>query len=176
MRGLFTPFTLVATLLAGACSTTPSATPHAATAPDIAYVVVRHAEKGADDPRDPALTGAGRRRASALATQLADAPVVAVYATAFRRTQQTAAPIAARHGLMVRTYDAQQAPDAFIDRLRGAHDHGTVVVVGHSNTVPGIVSTLCACAVAPIDESDYGNRYVVTIDAQGQATLRHGHD
>ena len=50
------------------------------------------------------------------------------------------------------------------------------MVVGHSNTVPGIVSALCACTVAPIDEADYGNRYFVDIDAQGEARLRHERD
>lgn len=140
------------------------------------YVIVRHAEKAMEDPGDPVLTDAGRQRASALADALADAPVVAVYATEFRRTQQTAAPVAARHGLAVATYDAKQPADAFAARLRRDHARGTVVVVGHSNTVPGIVSALCGCAVAPIDESDYGNRYFVAFDARGNPVLRHEHD
>lgn len=147
-----------------------------ATAPAATYVVVRHAEKATDDPRDPALTEAGRQRALALASRLKYAPVVAVYATDFRRTQQTAAPIASTHGLAVATYDAKLPADAFAARLRRDHGRGIVVVVGHSNTVPGIVSALCACTVAPIDEADYGNRYFVDIDAQGEARLRHERD
>ncbi|MGI8560009.1 MAG: SixA phosphatase family protein [Luteimonas sp.] len=165
------PLLLALVLAASGCASTQSGP-----ASDATYLVVRHAEKATDDPRDPSLTAAGRHRAAALATQLADAPVVAVYGTGFQRTQQTAAPVAARHGLVVRTYDAQQAADAFADRLRHAHAHGTVVVVGHSNTVPGIVSALCTCAVAPIDESDYGNRYTIGFDARGRPTLRHEHD
>lgn len=144
--------------------------------PPASYVVVRHAEKATEDPGDPVLTDAGRQRAAALADALADAPVAAVYATDFQRTQQTAAPVAARHGLAVTTYDAKQPADAFAARLRRDHARGTVVVVGHSNTVPGIVSALCGCAVAPIDESDYGNRYFVAFDAQGEAVLRHERD
>jgi broad specificity phosphatase PhoE len=140
------------------------------------YVVVRHAEKATEDPGDPVLTEAGEQRATRLADALADTPVVAVYATDFRRTQQTAAPVAARHELAVSTYDARQAAEAFAARLRREHARGTVVVVGHSNTVPGIVSALCGCAVAPIAESDYGNRYSISFDAQGHAVLRHEHD
>src|SRR3546814_13586359 len=54
-------------------------------------------------------------------------------------------------------------PQAVAERLRRAHATGTVLVVGHSNTVPGIVSALCGCEVAPIDESDYGNLFEVRI-------------
>ena len=149
-------------------------------APAVAhFVIVRHAEKAEEDPRepgDPALTAAGRQRAAVLAATLSDAPVVAVYATGLRRAQQTAAPIAARHGLAPRTYEARQAAAEFVAGLRRDHARGTVVVVGHSNTVPGIVSALCTCEVAPIDESDYGNRYEVTIDAGGAVALHHRRD
>ena len=46
-----------------------------------------------------------------------------------------------------------------------------VLVVGHSNTVPMLVSTLCACPVPPIDESVYGEVYEVRIRADGDAAL-----
>lgn len=160
-------------LAAAACATPPLAD-GAGGGPT--FVVVRHAEKTADDPRDPALTDAGRQRAEALAARLAAAPVTAVYATGFRRTQQTAAPIAARHGLAVRGYDAALDAAEFAASLRRAHPGGTAVVVGHSNTVPGIVAALCQCAVAPIDEAVYGDRYTVRIDAAGRATLLHARD
>jgi len=44
-----------------------------------------------DDPRDPVLTDDGHARAAALAASLADVPLVAIYATAYRRTQHSAA-------------------------------------------------------------------------------------
>lgn len=160
-------------LAAAACATPPLAD-GAGDGPT--FVVVRHAEKATDDPRDPALTDAGRQRAEALAARLAATPVTAVYATGFRRTQQTAAPIAARHGLAVHGYDAALDATEFAASLRRAHPAGTAVVVGHSNTVPGIVSALCECAVAPIDETVYGDRYTVRIDAAGRATLLHARD
>src|SRR5690606_4222872 len=61
-------------------------------------VVVRHAEK-ADASRDPSLSEAGRARALALDSALADARVTAVIVTPYRRNAETAAPVAARHGL-----------------------------------------------------------------------------
>ena len=57
-------------------------------------VVVRHAEK-ADASRDPSLSEAGRARALALDSALADARVTAVIVTPYRRNAETAAPVAA---------------------------------------------------------------------------------
>ena len=48
------------------------------------------------------LSDKGREQADALAERLATLPVAAVYASPIERTMQTAAPVAARHGLEVR--------------------------------------------------------------------------
>jgi len=96
---------------------------------------------------------------------------VAAYATALRRAQQTAAPSAAAHGLAVTTYDAGTAATTLAERLRTAHARGTVLVVGHSNTVPAIAAALCGCTVAPMDDAQYGRRLTVHVDAAGRATL-----
>ncbi|WP_170218650.1 phosphoglycerate mutase family protein [Marilutibacter aestuarii] len=138
------------------------------------FVVVRHAEKLAprsDADNDPALTAAGLARADRLARSLQDADVVAVYATGYRRTQQTAAPTAAAHGLAVRTYDARASVDAYARQLRAEHAEGTVLVVGHSNTVPGIVAALCGCPVPPMSEAEYDHRYYVEFDAKGSPRM-----
>ena len=140
---------------------------------DVEFIVVRHAEKIDDGSRDPPLRPEGEARARRLAERLHDAPVRAVYATGYRRTQATAAAVAADHALEVRGYDAARPAGAFVAQLRGEHTDGAVLVIGHSNTVPGIVAALCACTVAPIDESDYDNLYRVRIDAAGRATLAH---
>jgi broad specificity phosphatase PhoE len=137
----------------------------------VSYVVVRHAEKATDDPRDPSLSDAGLARAEALATLLRSRDVVAAYATEYRRTIDTAAPTAAGHDVSIASYDAEAPADAVAARLRRSHANGTVLVVGHSNTVPGIVSALCHCEVAPIDESDYGNLFEIRIDGDAPPVL-----
>jgi broad specificity phosphatase PhoE len=119
------------------------------------------------------LNDAGLARAAALATLLRSRDLVAAYATGFRRTQSTASPTAVAHGITVTPYDAEQSAAAFAARLRHDHATGTVLVVGHSNTVPGIVSALCACQVAPIDDSDYGNLYEVRIVGDAAPALSH---
>ena len=150
-----------------------SACSHAALQPDagVTFVVVRHAEKATDDPRDPALTEAGRMRAEALAASLADTPLAAVYSTAYRRTQQTGAPSARAHALAVTAYDAKQAAGEFAAELRRAHPRGTVLVVGHSNTVPGIAAALCGCAVEPMSETEYDRRLTIRVGPDGASTL-----
>ena len=141
-------------LLLAACAASP------ARDPGPVFIVVRHAEKTADDG-DPTLSAAGERRAAALAARLRDEPLVAVYATPFRRTRQTAQPAAQAHGLAIVAYDAKLPATELAAQLRRDHAAGTVLVVGHSNTVPGIVAALCGCDVPPLEESEYGDLYRV---------------
>lgn len=143
-------------LLAG-CVSSPAGHERA-TATGQTFLLVRHAEKSTDDPRDPSLTPAGEARAQRLAAELHNAPLVAVYSTDTRRTRATATPAAQMHGLAVVPYDARMA-DAFASELRARHRGGLVLVVGHSNTVPTLAAALCGCAVAPMAEQDYGLRY-----------------
>lgn len=134
------------------------------------FIVVRHAEKAIDDPRDPTLTSAGVARAERLARRLHRAPLVAVYATPLRRAQATAAPTARDHRLPVTTYDATSAAE-FARGLRARHAAGTVLVVGHSNTVPAIAQALCDCAIAPIADSEYGRRISLHVRPDGRVAV-----
>lgn len=158
------PLLAAALLLVAGCASTP-------VPPAVVFVVVRHAEKAPGDAHDPPLSAAGQAHAEAFAAQFGRTAPTAIYATAFRRTQQTAAPVARMHGVEVRSYDARMPAADFAAQLRRDHRQGAVLVVGHSNTVPGIVAALCDCAVAPIDEQTYGDRYDVLIAADGRATL-----
>lgn len=139
--------------------------------PATTFVIVRHAEKVADDSQDPALTAEGTARAQRLATALATSPLVAVYATGFQRTQQTAVPSAQTHALSITTYDAKVPAAEFATLLRRNHRHGHVLVVAHSNTAPDIAAALCGCEVAPMDESEYDRRMTVQVPAEGPAML-----
>ncbi len=156
---------LLASLVAGAAGAEP---PPPVAAVDTVYVVVRHAQKATGD--DPPLTAEGEAHARALAEALADAGVRAIYATPYRRTQATAAPLAARSGVAVTRYEPGDAP-ATAAAIRAAAHGGTVLVVGHSNTVPALVEALSGVAVAPMPETDYTRMYVVVAGAGGRARL-----
>lgn len=140
-------------------------------APGATFVLVRHAEKATDDPRDPVLTPEGMVRAQRLADSLRDTGLSAVYATGYRRTQQTAAPTAQGHGLEVTTYDAKQPAPEFAALLRQRHTDDSVLVVGHSNTVPDIASALCGCPVEAMPETEYDRTITVRIAADGSAVM-----
>ncbi|WP_165967350.1 SixA phosphatase family protein [Luteimonas aestuarii] len=135
------------------------------------FIVVRHAEKAADDPRDPTLNDAGQARAQRLVALLRDEALVAIYATQYRRTRQTATPLATARRLAVTGYDAARSADDFAAALREAHRSGTVLVVGHSNTVPGIVAALCGCTTEAMPESEYDRISRVRIGNDGRRTL-----
>jgi broad specificity phosphatase PhoE len=62
------------------------------------FHLVRHGEK-AGGPGDPGLSDDGRNEAERTAHHLAAVPVVAVWASPLRRARETAAIIAARHGV-----------------------------------------------------------------------------
>ena len=151
-------------LVLTACTSAPTV------ADGATFVVVRHAEK-ADASRDPDLNDAGVARAQALAARFRDDPPVALYTTDLRRTRQTLAPVAAAHGLVPVLYDGAAPTDAFAARLKETHHHGTVLIAGHSNTVPALVSALCACPAAPMTDAEFDRLSTVHVDATGRATL-----
>ena len=143
-----------------------------APAPATVVVVVRHAEKATDDPRDPTLSEAGAARAQALARRLDSAGLDAAYATQYRRTQLTAAPAAKQAGIpvQVRPADAANAtrygPDLARD-LRALPAGSTALVVGHSNTVPGIVAAISGQPAVAMPETEYDRYTVIVLDPDG---------
>lgn len=126
--------------------------------------LVRHAEKSADR-EDPALSAAGKERTRSLAGLLRDAAIESVYSTDFRRTRETAAPLAAQLELDITIYDPTELAGLAADLQRQG---GRSLVVGHSNTTPELVALLGGDPGAPIDEeSEYDRLYVVTIGTDG---------
>ncbi len=117
--------------------------------------LVRHAEKGKDDPRDPSLTEEGQARAEELARVLGSAGVTHLFSTPYKRTRQTLAPLAKGLDLPVEPYDPRAVPDLL--KKLGELPAGSVVVVsGHSNTTPGLYRALGGKQAADLEESPYG--------------------
>ena len=127
--------------------------------------LVRHAEKQTGS--NPELTPAGAERAERLAHILAGEPVTEVWSTDTRRTKATATPTADAFGLDVQLYDPEDV-SGMADRLR--EKTGVVLVVGHSNTVPGLAGQVSRKSPDPIfNEADYESLYRIEIDASGYA-------
>lgn len=117
--------------------------------------LVRHAEKGVDDPRDPRLSAVGKERAAALAALLAAAGVSRVLSTDYHRTRDTALPVAEQAGVEVELYDPREA-GAIVQTLHGSKHGSVTVVVGHSNTTPQVLQALGAPEPAGLEDSQYG--------------------
>ena len=170
--------TLVAAVLLAGCAHVQQQN---ASAPDRAgtttVVLVRHAEKAAEPAADPPLTAAGEARAQTLVSAVADMPVRAIVSTDFARTRATAAPLAARLGLVPEIVDARARDHARLvaEGILAHHRGETVVVVGHSNTVPDIVAALGAPKPTAICDSEYDNLFVVRVPASGAATVERRH-
>ena len=140
-------------------------------------IVVRHAEKATMPADDPGLSPAGQRRVAELTRQLVDADVVAgvdaVYSTAYRRTVETAQPVADALELPVNTYDAADT-EAIMERIVKDHKGKIILVVGHSNTLPALIGNMGASKKVPvIADDEYDNIYIVSIPWFGKTkTIR----
>ena len=132
--------------------------------------LVRHAERAdagmstaGTMASDPDLSDACCARAESLARMLKDAGVVAIYTTEFKRTQQTAAPLAKALGIEAITVPAN-TPGTLLEALKTAR--GNLVVVGHSNSIPDLLRGLGVTPVVKIDDKEYDNLFVVTMGAK----------
>jgi broad specificity phosphatase PhoE len=169
IRRLLLPLALL--LLPVAAPAQTASAPGAATT---TVLFVRHAEKASDDARNPSLSAQGQARAEALRAALADADVTAIYATQYRRTAQTAEPLAAALGVSIvqRPIDAANAatyPQALRQEILDRHAGQAVLVVGHSNTVPELVRAFSGSAVDSIPDAVYDRIYVVSLPPSGPA-------
>lgn len=128
--------------------------------------LVRHAEKESEGA-DPGLTESGVARSNALAEALLGAPIDAVYVTQFARTQQTAQPLAVRAGVRQTIIEAGRDIEAHAAEVAVAVRRGTggraALVVGHSNTIPEVMRALGVAEAVQIDESRYGDLFVVEL-------------
>ncbi len=174
-------------------------------------MVVRHAEKASTAPNtnlapDPDELGIGVGRADALGGIAADAGVAAVYSPEYCRTAQTAQPTAADLGLVLQVIAASNSsaglgncdpaitvstashpaalgnPTSLVAHILTEHAGEVVLVVGHSNTVPQIITALGAPSPCPaylpgtagnclIPETEFNHLFVVTVPQDGSAPL-----
>ena len=129
--------------------------------------VMRHLQRGAGE--DPALSDEGRRNAERLIDLFADDPPSAIFVSATRRARQTAAPLAARLGVAASEYDAL-ATAGLAERV--ARHAGTILIVGHSNTVPDIVEQLGGTPPPMLGDDAFGDIWHVSGPQRHTETLR----
>jgi broad specificity phosphatase PhoE len=152
-----TRFVLAAALLLGMT---------ASAAAQSSVFIVRHAERadgetpgGSMMAADPELSEPGRARAASLALMLKDAGITAIFTTPYKRTRQTAEPLAKALGLTLIEMNAKDLA-GLTDKIKA--QTGNVLIVGHSNTVPEIIRALGVDGAPAIADTEFDNLFIVT--------------
>ena len=139
--------------------------------PVTTIILVRHAEKNIEpNNQDPDLSPEGFERAQEIARVFGETGINAIYATQYKRTQQTVKPLSDRTGVAVKLLQSNQT-DELVNQLQTTNRGQTVFIAGHNNTVPAIVSTLSGETYPVIPESEFDNLYIVTIYRFGKAKV-----
>jgi broad specificity phosphatase PhoE len=143
--------------------------------PSTIVLIVRHAEK-ASDAEDSPLTEAGVERSRALVGVAEAAGVSVIYTTQFKRNRDTAQPLSERLKVAVTELpvrDLQNPGDygkTLARDITEKHAGQTVLVVGHSNTIPLVLEALTG-RPAPVDHAEYGDLFIVSVPPSGAAGL-----
>ena len=126
-------------------------------------IIVRHAER--KDAKDDAslLSSKGKARAKDLSRVLASTDLKAVYCTEYMRTQQTAAPTAEAKGLKPIVTTWEEASAALAPALKARPPEDDVLVVGHTDTIPGLLKGLGVKQSVDLKAEDYDNLFIVTL-------------
>jgi len=122
--------------------------------------LVRHAEKdsASANPDNPGLASCGQLRSQALAVILSEIDLNEIYSTGYRRTLNTAAPIAASKQLEVTEYDPSKLEE-FARLLRSRKQDA--LVVGHSNTTGVLAGLIAGEKGEEMAEDNYDSMYQV---------------
>lgn len=137
--------------------------------------LVRHAERadaGGVAQKDPDLSEIGRARANALAATLRDAKISAIFVTEFKRTQETAKPLAEKIRVEATVMKAKETSQ-LVARLKQAADR--VLVVGHSNTLPEILKALGIATPPVLGENEYDDLFVLEREPAPHLVRLHYH-
>ena len=147
----------------------------------ITVFLTRHAEREQEPRQDPPLTKDGIARSQALARLLSSAGIKAIFTSQFNRTKQTAEPLAAKLGLTVTPFTLKLNPSnarqiaeestAEVTNKILEHAGQSVLVVGHSNSIPDVIKMLGGDIVPTIDEQKFDNLFIVTVYAKGKAKV-----
>lgn len=129
-------------------------------------VLIRHAD--VTGTGDPSLNAAGQARAQELRHVLQDSGISAVFHTHWQRSRQTAEPVAADLGVTPTELDD---PADVVTAIKALDPSARALVVGHTNTVPDVITGLGGPAVT-IDAAEFDKLFVLS---RGQLTrLRYG--
>ncbi len=151
--------------------------------PETIYVV-RHVEKQRiPGVRDVDLSPTGYQHAQALDEKLKKIKFDRVIATEYKRTQLTVKPVARRNNKILEIFNANEVSVLAGDILKSCDQ--TIIVAGHSNTVPKLLKALGLTFKVTIngqrlnhdaeiylnEKEDYDSLFKVYYSKEGQASV-----
>ena len=147
----------------------------------ITVFLIRHAEREQEPKQDPPLSKDGIARSQALARLLGSAGVKAILTSQYTRTKQTAEPLATKLGLTVTPFTLKINPSnprqiaaestAEVTSKILERSGESVLVIGHSNSIPDVIKMLGGDVVPAIDERKFDDLFIVTVYAKGKAKV-----
>jgi phosphohistidine phosphatase SixA len=125
--------------------------------------IVRHAEKAKDVKGDdnPPLTEDGQKRAQALAEKLRNKDIKRIYVSEKTRSQDTAAPLASALSITPTRVDKTNIGH-LVTLLKSRS--GNALVVGHSDSIPKILTELGIKPPLEKEITRYNNLFIVSLD------------
>ena len=147
----------------------------------ITVFLIRHAEREQEPRQDPPLSKDGIARSQALARLLSSAGIKAILTSQYTRTKQTAEPLATKLGLTVTPFTLKINPSnprqiaaestAEVTNKILERNGESVLVIGHSNSIPDVIKMLGGDVVPTIDEQKFDDLFIVTVYAKGKAKV-----
>jgi phosphohistidine phosphatase SixA len=145
--------------------------------------LVRHAERAEEPRQDPPLIEKGTARSQDLARLLSSAGIKAIFTSQYARTKLTAEPLAKQLGITATAQTlklnpsnprqiAEESTKETVDKIM-SNAGGSVLVVGHSNSIPDVIKMLGGDVTPTIDEKTFNDLFIVTVYAKGKAKVTH---
>ena len=147
----------------------------------VTVFLVRHAEREDEPRQDPPLKKEGVARSQELAKLLGAAGIKTIITSQFARTKQTAEPLATKLSLTPTSISlrsnptnprqiAEESTTEVVNKILERSGE-SVLLVGHSNSVPDVIKMLGGDTVPTIDERQFNNLFIVTVYAKGKAKV-----
>jgi broad specificity phosphatase PhoE len=142
---------------------------------------LRHADRVSENV--DALSDAGKVRAKLLGRMLAQSGIQNAYCSDARRTQDTIAPLKALPGVQLTVHevpvvgnDVNGHVQAIVTALKALPADSTAAVIGHTNTIDGIIKALTNEVIAEIKPNEFDKLFVLSIPAGSPSLtlLRYG--
>lgn len=147
----------------------------------ITVFLVRHAEREDEPRQDPPLKKEGVARSQELARLLGNAGIKAIFTSQYTRTKQTAEALATKLGITATPFTLKLNPSnprqiatestAEVTNKILERAGESVLVVGHSNSIPDVIKMLGGDIMPTIDERKFDDLFVVTVYAKGKARV-----